>query len=143
MYNVIKSVIAAGGFKLAEIQYRIKKLYAQGDLTEEQMDELLAAASDGVSANAERPETLQMLRDMSDRMDELEKRLSALDGIGGEEPSAYPAWQRWDGISDQYRAGAIVSHGGKLWQSVYVGQNVWEPGAAGIDDRFWIEYTAG
>lgn len=41
MYNVIKSVVASGGFKLADIQHKIKKLYALGDLTEAQMDELL------------------------------------------------------------------------------------------------------
>ena len=135
MYNVIKSVITAGGFKLADIQHKIKKLYALGDLTEDQMDQLLAEASESVSAQAERPEVLEMLRSLSDRMDALEAKLN-----GAAAPAGYPAWAAWDGISDKYQFGAIVSHNGKLWQSVYAGQNVWEPGAVGIGDRFWIEY---
>lgn len=46
-------------------------------------------------------------------------------------------WEPWDGLSDKYQPGAIVSHGGKVWESTYDGQNVWEPGAVGIDERFW------
>lgn len=140
MYNVLKSVITAGGFKLADIQHKIKKLYALGDLTETQMDELLMLTSGSVSADAERPETLAMLRSLSARVDALEARLITLEGGETAEPAAYPEWTQWDGISDQYQPGAIVSHGGKLWQSAYAGQNVWEPGAAGIDARFWTEY---
>lgn len=136
MYNVIKSVITAGGFKLADIQYKIKKLYALGDLTETEMDQLLITANEHVSAQAERPEVLEMLRSLSERMDALEEKLN-----GSAEPEGYPAWAAWDGISDKYQFGAIVSHNGKLWKSVYAGQNVWEPGVAGINERFWVEYT--
>ena len=42
MFDVIKSAISAGGYKLADMQYKIKKLYVLGDLTEAEMDELLA-----------------------------------------------------------------------------------------------------
>ena len=134
MYNVIKSVITSGGFKLADIQHKIKKLYALGDLTEAQMDELLLDANGHVSAQAERPDVMEMLRSLSDRVDALEEKLS-----GSVVPQDHPAWTRWDGISDNYQQGAIVSHGGKLWQSVYEGQNVWEPGVVG--SHFWIEYV--
>jgi len=134
MYNVIKSVIAGGGFKLADIQRKIKKLYALGDLTEAQTDELLGDAVGGASADAERPEVLAMLRSLSDRVDALEAKINS-----AEEESGYPAWTAWDGISDKYQYGDIVSHNGRLWQSVYAGQNVWEPGAVG--GQFWIEYA--
>ena len=137
MYNVIKSVVTSGNFKLADIQHKIKKLYALGDLTEAQMDELLNMASGGVNTDAERPDVLEMLKKLSNRVVALEEKLN-----GNAEETDYPAWMRWDGISDQYQPGAIVSHSGKLWQSVYAGQNVWEPGAAGIDERFWVEYAA-
>lgn len=134
MYNVIKSVITAGNFKLADIQHKIKKLYALGDLTEEQMDQLLNFANEHVSAQAERPEVLEMLRSLSERMDALEEKLN-----GAAAPDGYPAWTVWDGISDKYQYGDIVSHNGKLWQSVYAGQNVWEPGVVG--SQFWAEYV--
>ena len=137
MYNVLKAVISAGGYKLSEIQYKVKKLYATGDLTEEQMDELLALASGGISADAERPEVLEMLKSLSDRIEVLEKKLTP--GDDPEEPAEYEKWQPWDGISNKYQYGAIVSHGGKLWQSNYEGQNVWEPGAPGTE-TLWVVY---
>ena len=37
MYDIIESVILNGGYKLTEIQHKIKKLYVLGDLTEEQV----------------------------------------------------------------------------------------------------------
>ncbi len=129
MYELMKSVICAGNYKLTEIRYKIKKLYVLGDLTEGQTDELLALASGGVSADAERPEVLEMLRSLDARVSAVEKTLN----MEGEQP-AYDAWKPWDGISDNYRKGAVVSHNGLLYESVYDGQNVWEPGAAGTEN---------
>lgn len=142
MYEIIRSVITAGGYKLAEIQHKVKKLYILGDLTEEQTDELLALAAQGVSADAERPEVLTMLRNLSARIDAHDARLTALEGgaADNEEPAAYEEWAAWDGVSDKYQQGAVVTHSGKLWRSAYNGQNVWEPGTAGTES-LWVEYT--
>ena len=139
MYEIIKNVINVGGFKLADIQHKVKKLYVLGDITEEQLDELLQMASGGVSTDAERPETLAMMKKLSERMDVLEGRMDALEGTTdtGDE---FPAWEPWDGISNKYQSGAIVQHNDKLWQSIFSGQNVWEPGAAGTESM-WMEYT--
>lgn len=146
MFEVLKSVITAGGFKLADIQYKIKKLYALGDLAEEQMDELLMMASGRVSTDAERPETIIMFKNLSERMDDLEARLDKLEGNTEEEPGAnpevtvYPKWEQWDGISNKYQPGAIVDHKDELWESIFKGQNVWEPGAPGTESM-WIKYV--
>lgn len=141
MFDIIKSVISAGGYKLAEIQHKIKKLWIQGDLTEEQADELLILAQGGVSPDAERPEVLEMLRSLSARVDDLAAEVAALktetDTTEPDtEATEYEAWTPWDGISDKYQPGYIVTHKGELWQSVYPGQNVWEPGTV----EFWIPY---
>lgn len=135
MYEVIKSVIAAGGYKLAQIQQKVKKLYVLGDLSEEQMDELLSLASGGVSTDAERPENLELIRNLAEKFAALESRVVALEGSSGEE--GIGAWKPWDGISGDYQPGAVVSHNGQLWESVFAGQNVWEPGAAGTESM-WI-----
>ena len=126
MYEIIKSVILNGGYKLTEIQHKIKKLYGWGDLTEEQADELLAVASNGASLDAERPETLAMLQSLAERVKALEDKLAdGQTGTGGTDE--YPVWKAWDGVSTDYQQGAIVSHNGKLWKSIVEGQNVWEP----------------
>ena len=149
MYDVFKSRISAGGYKLADIRYKIKKLYAYGDLTEAQMDELLAMASNGASADAERPETLAMFQSLSDRISAVEAIVKALTGGNNEgdtgdgdaENPAYPAWKPWDGISKDYQKGSVVSHNEELWESVCDGQNVWEPGAPGTEN-LWVKYQA-
>lgn len=142
MYDVLKTVISAGGYKLTEIQYKVKKLFVYGDLTEAQVDELLAMASGGVSTDAERPETLEMIRSLAAEIETLIARVDALEGNddSGDEPTGYAEWKPWDGISNDYQNGAIVSHNGELWKSVYAGQNVWEPGTAGTES-LWVKYT--
>lgn len=148
MFDIIKSAISAGGYKLTEIQHKIKKLFLLGDLTEEQMDELLAMASGGVSTDAERPETLAMIHTLAEKIEALEARVKALEGgkeEGGNddatepEQSVYAEWKPWDGISKDYQKGAIVSHNGELWESVFDGQNVWEPSTAGTEN-LWVKY---
>lgn len=139
MYEILKSVISAGGYKLADIQHKVKKLYILGDLTEEQMDELLAMASDGISADAERPETMALIHTLAEKVEALEVRMAAYDGGNGEEQGGYPAWKPWDGISKDYQKGAIVSHNGELWRSDYAGKNVWEPGTPGTES-LWVKY---
>ena len=74
MYEIINQVIAKGGYKLEEIRYKIKKLFAYGDLTEAQTDALLEKASAGISAEAERPEVMQMLRTLGRQLEALEQR---------------------------------------------------------------------
>ena len=140
MYEILKSVISAGDYKLADIQHKVKKLFVTGDLTEEQADELLVMASQGVSADAERPETLQMIQTLAEEIETLKERVTALEG-GNKEQIEHPAWKAWDGLSIDYQKGAIVSHNGELWQSVFNGQNVWMPGAPGTE-TMWVKYTA-
>ena len=136
MKSVIKNVIIAGGYKLAEIQYKIKKLYTMGDLTEADMNELITLASVGVSTDAERPETLQIVQALGERIATLEERMKALEGKTDVPDTDYPVWKPWDGISKDYQTGAIVSHNGQLWQSAYQGQNVWEPGTIGTENMW-------
>lgn len=136
-HDVFKNRIKAGDYQLADIQHRIKKLYALGDLTEEEMDELLLLSQKNATADMERPEVLQMLRNLTERVAALE---NSKHEDNGDAPTEHEVWSAWDGISNKYQHGAIVSHNGKLWISVFLGQNVWEPGAAGTD-ALWVEYT--
>ena len=138
-YDILKSQTAAGGYKLAEIQTRIKRMFLIGDITEEQFEELIQRSVQGASPDAERPETLQLIYSLADRIAALEARLNAMDNDEPEpEEPAYPEWVPWDGISSDYQPGAIVQHNGKLWRSDYSGQNVWEPGTVGTKG-LWVE----
>lgn len=71
MNDFIKSVIEAGGYSLSDIEVKIKKLYVLGDLTSEEMDELLLLAANNVDNSAQ--------IDLFEKMVDLEHRLVALE----------------------------------------------------------------
>ena len=139
MYGILKSRISSGGFKLEEIQNKVKKLYAIGELTDEQMDELLELSQQKADPEAERPDIMEILRSVVDRVTAIEEKMKDSDAGSEEDAAVYEAWAPWDGISNKYQNGAIVSHNGKLWKSTYVGQNTWEPGTIGTE-RLWTEH---
>lgn len=138
MYDIFKSRIASGGYKLADIQHRVKKLYALGDLTDDQLDDLLTMAQQNASADAERPEALALIKGIVERLEAVEKKQQGQDGTD-DENGEYETWMPWDGISDKYQPGTIVSHNDQLWQSVHSGQNTWEPGTVGTES-LWVRY---
>ena len=71
MKDFIVGIINSGDYKLDELEQKIKKLYVLGDLTEEDMDELLSLASEKVD-NATQI-------DMVNKMVDLEHRIVALE----------------------------------------------------------------
>lgn len=143
IYNTVWQSIQAGGYKLTEMIERINLLLGGGYLSAEEYNGLIAEANAHADPESERPEIQTMLNSLAVRVTSLEGRVDALEAGGedpGVEPGTYPDWEPWDGMSDNYQYGAIVSHNGKLWQNVLQGmQNTWEPGA--VDERYWVEYT--
>ena len=137
MFHLIKSVITAGDFKLADIRHKINKFYLLGNITEAEMDQLLALAGCNVSVDAERPDYMVIIQSIAAKVAVLDTRVKVLEGIE-EEGDAHPTWKPWDGISKDYAYGEIVTHNSKLWESFFQGQNVWEPGTVG--QQFWIPF---
>lgn len=56
-------------------------------------------------------------------------------------------WEPWHPLkeSTHYRYGDKTSHNGKTWRDeldpTRTALNVWEPGAPGTDERYWVEET--
>ena len=44
-------------------------------------------------------------------------------------------WTQPLSAEDAYEKGDVVSHRGKLWNSVFEGKNVWEPGVFGWEEE--------
>lgn len=152
MFTLMKSTINSGSYKFLDLQQRIARLYAMGNISEDELNELMTMAVEKANPETERPETLALIQtlsrkvgDLTSCVESLTARVKALeggetaDGTDEGDIDEYPAWEPWDGLSDKYQPGAVVSHSDKLWESVYPGQNVWEPGV--VDERFWIQYT--
>lgn len=140
MKNLIKTTIENGNYKLQDIQKKLKRLFWDGDISETEYTELMENARQHSNSEAEKPEINKMLQTLIAKVDDMEKRLQALEGNSGENspvvPGDYPDWKPWDGVSKDYVNGAIVRYNGELWQSNYEGQNVWQPGVYG-----WEKYT--
>lgn len=141
-YDIIKQSIDNGGYKLDEVTKKIKRLWIMGDLSEEQMTELLGLAQSQSNIDDERPEILVMIQALTDRIEDIEKTINegaitppSTDPDNPDTP-VYEDWAPWDGVSKKYQYGSIVRHNDKLWISTFMGQNVWEPGVYG-----WEEYT--
>ena len=155
MYTIIRSCIDRGEFKLGDIIPRIRAERWNDLLTDAERDELIELAHEKVNPSKEAPAIMDIIQKLIERMDKMESTLKSV--IAPEQPEdsetpegsdqpeqptppSYEKWTAWDGLSKNYQKGSIVEHNGKLWESTFEGQNVWEPGAPGIDARYWVEY---
>lgn len=141
MLDLMKNAIHSGKYGFRDLQERIARLYAMGNISETELDELMNLAVEQASPDAERPELLALIQSLSSKVDALTDRLKALESRDADDDAGngYPAWESWDGLSDKYQPGSVVSHKDQLWQSVFHGQNVWEPGTVGT--QFWLKYA--
>lgn len=144
MHEIVKNVIMSGNFKLADMQKKIDTIWIQGDFTDEQRAELNALMKEYLNPETEMPEALQMCRTLKEEMESLKERVTKLEngGVAPEPPAGIevPAWEPWDGISDKYKYGAVVTIDQKYYISTYQGQNTWMPGGMGTEG-LWKEIS--
>ena len=146
MYEIIKNIIENGTFRVSDLTNKIDTLWAESKLTDEERNQLVQMMTDYLNPASESPELKEMYERLEARVNVLEAEVQALKGEepgGGEEGTVtVPAWEPWDGISDKYKYGAVVTHNGKYFLDVLQGiQNTWEPESAGVDERYWKEIT--
>ena len=124
MFETFQTIINAGGYDLADLTERIKTMYAMGELTEDEMTQLLDSAAANANQDA-------MLPDMSERVGALETRLAAVEErvgkleAGGVEPGEpekpadeWPEWVRPTSKDTQYRKGDKVTFNGRHYVCV-------------------------
>lgn len=144
MYKIVKNVIESGNFKLADMSKKIDTLWVQGDLTDEQRTELLALMKENVKPESETPEQTELYRQILEKYTALEDRVTKLEngGVAPEPPVGVviEPWEPWDGISDRYKYGAVVTIDQKYYISTYQGQNTWMPGSMGTEG-LWKEIS--
>lgn len=137
MYENVKNVIMSGSFKLDDMTKKINTLWIQNDLTEEQKNELVVLMREHIKPESEMPESLEMCRALNEEVETLKKRVTKLEngGVAPEPPVGVviEPWEPWDGISDRYKYGAVVTIDQKYYISTYQGQNTWMPGSMGTE----------
>ena len=124
MFATFQTIINAGGYDLSDLTERIKTLYALGELSEEEMTQLLDSAAANASQDV-------MLPDVSERVGALETRIAAVEErvgkleTGGvelgepEEPvDEWPQWVRPVSKDTQYHKGDKVTFNGRHYMCV-------------------------
>ena len=145
MATILKKVIQNGGMPLTQVNERIETMYLNGRINADERSELIELMHEKADQENEKGGWEEIYRALKAKYEELSERMTAAEkalGIHkeaeGEQTDGYPAWEPWDGVGPGYQTGVIVSHEGGIWENTLVGRgNVWEPGAPGIDERYW------
>ena len=124
MFETIQTIINGGDYDLTDLSERIKTLYAIGELSEEEMTQLLDSAAANANQDA-------MLPDVSERVGALETRIAAVEervgkleagGVEPDEPEEpvdeWPEWVRPTSKDTQYHKGDKVTFNGRHYMCV-------------------------
>ena len=149
MYEILKAVIIAGNVSVSILTHKVDMAWADGKITDEQKLELEKLIFEYKNPKAEAPEFAELYKrleskvtDLEAKQADLESRLIILEGgdVPAEPSTIVPAWEPWDGITDQYQYGTAVTHSDRYWLNALQGMlNTWEPGT--VDERYWKEIS--
>ena len=112
MKRIFERIIRMGGFNLNELIERINFYHANGSLTDEDREELLAAArgkadpATGMNVNAE-------ILALWEKVRELENAIRDLTGGGQPSVDDWPDFIQPTGAHDAYNTGDKISYNGK------------------------------
>ena len=124
MFETVKTIINSGGYDLADLSERIKTLYALGELSKEEMEQLLDSAAANANQDAMLPDVSERVGALETRMAAVEERAGKLEA-GGVEPvepeepvDEWPEWVRPVSKDTQYRKGDKVTFNGRHYMCV-------------------------
>lgn len=124
MFDTFQTIINAGGYDLADLTERIKTLFALGELTEDEMTQLLDSAAANADQDAMLPDMLERVGALETRLAAVEERVGKLETPGvepgePEEPvDEWPEWVRPTSKDTQYRKGDKVTFNGRHYVCV-------------------------
>lgn len=144
--GAIRKVIQRGGLSLVQLNERIETMYLAGRISGEEREELTELMHEKADPKAELGGWQELYEALAVKYNELGERVKALETLhggsagGGDGAAVVSEWKAWDGVTGGYAKGDVVAHSGRYWVSEYEGEiNVWEPGAPGVDERYWKE----
>ena len=129
MYSVAKQVILRRDYELESMSHRLKSMWARGDITEEQMDELLMLARK--HANPKRS------ADFAARLEACEARLAKLER-SGTVPDPSDDWPEYQAGRNYETGDKIISEGARYICKRPEGATtcVWTPA---IMPDYWVK----
>ena len=132
MYDTIKDVINSGRYELNDMLHKIDTLWVQGDLDDDQRDELVELARENATPEQtyapiqeQIDQAFAQIKALGDRVAELEAGKTP---EPSPEPEEWPAWVQPTGAHDCYNTRDKVTYNGQHYVSKIDG-NVWSPEA--------------
>lgn len=112
MYSIILSVINTGSFELTDILHKIDTLWLQGDIDDDQRDELIATAREKADPSSSYAPLQEQVDKLAADLTALTAHVTALEGGGTEPVDEYPAYVQPTGAHDAYHNGDKVTYNG-------------------------------
>lgn len=132
MYDTIKDVIDSGRYELNDMLHKIDTLWVQGDLDDDQRDELVELARENATPEQTYAPIQEQIDQAFTQIKALSARVEKLEA--GEvqeptpEPDEWPEWVQPTGAHNAYSNGDKITYNGKHYISTMDG-NVWSPDA--------------
>lgn len=133
MFATFQTIINAGGYDLADLTQRIKTMYAMGEFTEDEMEQLLKQAQDNAKPNDSYAPLADRVKAIEEWETNIEERLTKLESSSSTNPGAleepadeWPEYKQPTGAHDAYHVGDKITYNGKHYTCVYAGC-VWTP----------------
>ena len=133
MHDTIKDVINSGRYELNDMLHKIDTLWVQGDLDDDQRDELVELARENATPENTYVPIQEQIDQAFAQISALDTRIKALEA-GGSEPThpepedEWPEWVQPTGAHNAYSNGDKITYNGKHYISTMDG-NVWSPDA--------------
>lgn len=129
LYDILKNSIYAGDFELSDMKNKIMTSWAYGSLTDDQRDELIAAARENAKPEASYSSLQEQINALGVRVKALEDKQSSSTGgddSGSTTTDEYPEYKQPTGAADAYQVGDHITYNGKKYKCV-LANCVWNP----------------
>lgn len=132
MFETVQTIIDARGYNLIDLTQRIKTLYAMGELTDDEMKQLLEQAQTNANPDDSYAPLADRVKAVEGWGTAVEERLSKLEtgsSAKSEGPAdEWPEYKQPTGAHDAYHVGDRITYNGKHYTCLMDGC-VWTPDA--------------
>lgn len=130
MFETFQTIINAGGYDLADLTQRIKTLYAMGELTDDEMKQLLEQAQTNANPDDSYAPLADRVKVIETWQREVEDRLDKLESGSSTNSDEWPEYVQPTGAHDAYYNGDQITWNDQHYRCVAPSGTActWDPG---------------
>lgn len=130
MFETFQTIINAGGYDLADLTERIKTIYAMGELTDDEMKQLLEQAQTNANPDDSYAPLADRVKVIETWQREVEDRLDKLESGSSTNSDEWPEYVQPTGAHDAYYNGDQITWNDQHYRCVAPSGTActWDPG---------------